>query len=64
MYSFLGPALGALIFQYGHDLVSRFTTRWQLVLGVVLLVIVLFAPDGLTGIVDRVGRWLRKASGR
>jgi branched-chain amino acid transport system permease protein len=64
MYSFLGPALGAFIFQYGHDLVIRFTTRWQLVLGVVLLVIVLFAPDGLTGLVYRAGRWLGKVLGR
>lgn len=59
MYVFLGPALGAFIFQYGHDFVIRLTTRWQLVLGLVLLVIVLFAPDGLTGILYRVVKRLR-----
>ncbi|MER3399322.1 MAG: branched-chain amino acid ABC transporter permease [Chloroflexota bacterium] len=58
MYVFLGPALGAFIFQYGHDFVIRLTTRWQLVLGLVLLLIVLFAPDGLAGILYRVGKRL------
>ena len=47
MYVFLGPAIGSLIYQFGHDLLIGFLPDWQLVLGAVLLLIVLLRPDGL-----------------
>jgi len=50
MYSFLGPVVGALIYQLGHDVIVRITTRWQLALGLVLLAVVLLFPDGLAGL--------------
>ncbi len=58
MYTFLGPAVGALVYQYGHDLIIEYTTHWQLVLGIVLLAIVLFVPDGLAGLFSLAG-WRR-----
>lgn len=69
MFSFLGPALGALVYRGAYTIINQHTQDWQLVLGLVLLVIALFAPDGIVGLVTRKGlgkpawkvlaRWLR-----
>ncbi|HEY6933112.1 MAG TPA: branched-chain amino acid ABC transporter permease [Marmoricola sp.] len=53
---FLGPAVGAFIYQFGHDELVRYVDDWQLVLGGVLLLIVMFWPDGLLGTYARA-RW-------
>ena len=53
LYLFLGPALGALIFEQGRDVVLAHFSDWQLVFGLILLVIVLFAPDGVLGLLMR-----------
>lgn len=53
MFNFLGPVLGALIYQTVHDVVVQYTKDWQLVLGIVLLAIVQFAPDGVLGLIAR-----------
>jgi len=50
MYAFLGPVLGAVVYQLGHDVIVQVTTRWQLALGLVLLFVVLVFPDGLSGL--------------
>ncbi len=49
---FLGPLVGAVIFQFAHNFLIEYTHVWELVLGLILLVIVLFAPDGLLGLLD------------
>ena len=63
MGTFLGPAVGAFIYQFGHDELVRYVSDWQLVLGVVLLVIVMFWPEGLLGGLGRLARLLRKRGG-
>ncbi|TWP38045.1 branched-chain amino acid ABC transporter permease [Leekyejoonella antrihumi] len=60
MGTFLGPALGALIYQFGHDQLVLYFSDWQLVLGAVLLVIVMFWPDGLMGALARLGGVIRR----
>lgn len=62
MGTFLGPALGAFIYQFGHDELVRYVSDWQLVLGGVLLLIVMFWPDGILGSLTKV-KWseLRKS---
>ncbi len=59
MYAFLGPAAGALFYQLAHDFIVQQTRSWQLVLGLVLLAVVLFVPDGLSGLFARLGERLR-----
>ncbi len=59
-YQFLGPALGAFIFEEGRDVVLANSNDYQLVFGLLLLIIVLFAPDGALGLLTRAGRWLRR----
>ncbi|MFC6704027.1 branched-chain amino acid ABC transporter permease [Flexivirga alba] len=56
MGTFLGPALGAFIYQFGHDELVRYVSDWQLVLGGVLLLIVMFWPDGILGSLTKV-KW-------
>ena len=53
MYAFLGPVLGALVYQFGHDVIVSVTTRWQLALGLVILAVVLLFPDGVSGLFSR-----------
>jgi branched-chain amino acid transport system permease protein len=50
MATFLGPALGALLYTIGQQYLQLHTKDWQLILGAVLLLIVLFRPDGLAGL--------------
>jgi branched-chain amino acid transport system permease protein len=47
----LGPALGALIVTLLQTLVSRFTSAWAFYLGITFVLIVLFAPGGLAGLI-------------
>ena len=51
MNYFLGPFVGAIIFIVAHNyLVAHAASAWELILGIVLVLIVLFAPDGLLGL--------------
>ena len=52
MYRYLGPVLGALVYELAHHFLIAHTHDWQLVLGVVLLLVVLLRPDGLVGTFD------------
>jgi branched-chain amino acid transport system permease protein len=52
-FVFLGPALGALVYEQGRDVVLAHFADWQLVFGLLLLAIALFAPDGLLGLLAR-----------
>lgn len=63
MFEFLGPVAGATIYQLGHDLAVRYTNDWQLVLGIVLLAVVLFAPGGVAGVI-RAGMPRLRGRGR
>lgn len=52
----LGPVLGAGIITFLGNTISSYTERWQMILGAIYVLIVLYAPDGLTGLVQRL-RW-------
>jgi branched-chain amino acid transport system permease protein len=55
----LGPFVGALLMFYLIDLSSSVTTAHQMVVGVALLLLVLFAPRGLLGTLRERGlKWL------
>lgn len=49
MYAFLGPAVGAAVMLSLDQMISVYTEYWPFVLGVVLLLLVLFFPEGLMG---------------
>ena len=55
----IGPLIGALFMFYLIDISSQFTSAYLLVAGVALILLTLFAPQGLAGILrKRVIRWL------
>ena len=47
--SFFGPFVGALVFLLIEDVVSLWTSHWQIVVGSVFILFVLFLPKGLWG---------------
>ncbi|MGE5159818.1 MAG: branched-chain amino acid ABC transporter permease [Gemmatimonas sp.] len=49
---FFGPALGAAVFTLFAQLISDVTRSWQLYQGEIFVLIMLFAPDGIGGIVQ------------
>lgn len=59
--SFAGPLIGAIVLQYGKEMVLRVSSHWELVLGLVLLAVVLLRPAGLAGIFEALGDRARRA---
>ena len=53
--SILGPLLGTVVFRFVNDSLSRGSTQSPLYLGIVLMLVVYFIPDGLLGLWDRYG---------
>jgi branched-chain amino acid transport system permease protein len=56
----VGPAIGAAIIVFLEDFVSSMTEHWVMVLGIIYVLVTLWAPRGLMGLVlDYRGRRLR-----
>jgi branched-chain amino acid transport system permease protein len=53
VHTFLGPALGAAVYVVLEVLISGRTEYWPLAMGVIILVLVLLMPEGLTGLAKR-----------
>jgi len=49
---FAGPMVGSIVYTFLHAYVTGFTVYWPLTIGIIILLIVLFAPGGLLGILD------------
>jgi branched-chain amino acid transport system permease protein len=49
----LGPALGSAVIIFLENLISAYTERWLLILGLIYVALTLFAPDGLLGLAGR-----------
>ncbi len=47
---FWGPLLGSGIYVYLSEYLSHYTDRWELIFGVVVVILVLLAPQGILGI--------------
>jgi len=50
---FWGPLVGSGIFVYLSEYLSSFTDRWELILGLIFIAVVLFAPQGIMGFVRK-----------
>jgi branched-chain amino acid transport system permease protein len=53
-----GPIIGAFVIVFLSYWVSGFTERWNLVLGAIYVLVVVFAPNGVTGLFRN---WRRRA---
>lgn len=51
--SFFGPVLGAAIFVYFTDWISSLTDRWEFILGVLFIVLVLYFHQGAIGLIPK-----------
>lgn len=62
MGQFYGPVLGSTVFAYLEEvLITRFPYYYMLLFGIILLIAILYLPDGLVGLVQKVrrGGWAR-----
>lgn len=53
LHSLAGPLLGASVFTWLHDSVARSADYWHAVMGLVILALVLVAPQGISGLLRR-----------
>ncbi|HEX8042705.1 ABC transporter permease [Candidatus Deferrimicrobium sp.] len=56
IYTFAGPAVGAVVFVILNSYLVAWTEKWALVLGLVLLTLVLLLPGGVVGFVNEKAR--------
>jgi branched-chain amino acid transport system permease protein len=56
MGTFFGPFVGAAVFMSLEHIISVWTVHWQLIVGAVFMVCVLFFPRGIWGTLTRLGR--------
>jgi branched-chain amino acid transport system permease protein len=59
-HTFVGPIIGAIAYNYLETFAVGFTVYWQLVLGLVLVLLVLTMPTGLVGAVSQLAARLRR----
>ena len=55
MGTLVGPVVGAVALLLLEDVLSAWTTHWQMILGPILLLVVLFARRGLVGLLPERG---------
>jgi branched-chain amino acid transport system permease protein len=63
-YAFLGPTVGAFVYEYLRWYIDQYpalAARWQLVFGIILLVVVVFFENGVAGGLQSL--WSRIRSG-
>lgn len=61
--TFVGPLVGAVVYNYLETYAVGHTVYWQMVLGIVLVVLVLALPAGIVGTANRLLVKLRRADG-
>ena len=54
LYSFAAGIYGAIVYKVLDNLVAHYFQYWQLVIGVILVVVVLVSPSGVAGFVNRL----------
>ena len=54
IYTFVGPMVGSAVMILLEDYISTYTSYWSIFLGAVLIVFVIFMPDGIVGRLNRL----------
>ena len=55
LYSFGAGIYGAIVYKLLDNLVAHYFEYWQLVIGVIIIIVVLVSPSGIAGFVRRIG---------
>ena len=61
--TFLGPFFGAALYIFFQDWLSKTTENWPFFIGLAFVLMILFAHEGLTGLVGGRGSWRRSTGG-
>jgi len=59
MHAFIGPLLGALVLTLLEVTIGQYTEYWQVFVGIVLVIVVLAAPEGIYGLVRSAAKRLK-----
>ena len=51
--SLVGPFMGTAFYMISNEYLSRFFEQFVIVFGVILLIVIRYAPDGLWGLIRR-----------
>jgi branched-chain amino acid transport system permease protein len=62
LVSFWGPVIGAALFFLARDVIGALTTGWMLWFGLSFVVLVLFKPEGIAGMLASIGGPERKST--
>lgn len=60
--SFFGPAIGGAIVVFLENIISGYTERWLVILGILYVIVVMFAPEGISGLLNKLGKRERLGS--
>lgn len=55
----VGPVLGAAIILFLQQLVSSYTQQWPLVTGIIFVICVLYAQEGVYGLIMKIGQRMK-----
>lgn len=55
LHTFVGPIVGAVVYVLLETLITGYTEYWAIIMGVVIVVLVLVLPNGLTSLVRPLG---------
>jgi branched-chain amino acid transport system permease protein len=56
--------IGAAVFIWLQGLFSLVWTRWPLLLGLFVILIMIYLPDGLVGLFSKVSSWMARLRGQ
>ncbi len=59
MHAFIGPFLGASVLTLLEVTIGQHTEYWQVIVGIILVIVVLAAPEGVYGLVRSVAKRVR-----
>lgn len=62
--TFAGPVIGVALFEWLKESVSSYTEHWYGVLGIVFILITLYMPGGIVGLISRITARIRRGDGR
>jgi len=59
MRNFFGPIVGAAVYVFFQDLLSSYTKNWMIYFGLMFMAFILFSPNGIMGILEKLRGRLR-----
>ena len=61
MHTFIGPVVGVAVFLYVQNQFSRYIERWELLVGILFIALVLIFPGGIVGTIKN--KYLERKAG-